>query len=250
MKRCKLFTLIELLVVIAIIAILASMLLPALSKAREKSRSIACTNKLKQLGTYYLMYSLENNDYTFMIRGKCNDGKNGLADRNWYYHMDLYVNGGGPFHKEMKLFVCPSVEGLDRTGRYYNDSYAMNSMCDGQAKNNKPSDGEIKFLQNMNTLKHSPSAQLAIGDGARNWDTNTSDTFYYVSAYTPQNSTYFQEKNETKGLFFSLSFLHSKKCNMVWLDGHASAVTYKEFEQNYNLNPGGGVKNVIDWLWW
>src|SRR5687767_6378076 len=94
MKTLRAFTLIELLVVIAIIAILAALLLPTLSKSKEKAKTTVCLNNLKQWGLATQLYAADFNDY-LPKDGKATPSDSDLANpgyHGWYIDLPAMIS--------------------------------------------------------------------------------------------------------------------------------------------------------------
>ncbi|MBR2510524.1 MAG: prepilin-type N-terminal cleavage/methylation domain-containing protein [Lentisphaeria bacterium] len=218
----KLFTLIELLVVIAIIAILAGMLLPALNKAREKSKNAKCLANMKQISLLMTLYVDDSNGFY----APWQQPKNDSAD---YGNYQYTLNMAG-YIQNKKIFICPSFQTSGDSANSRPDSETYNMVL-----------ARVHYAYNRGFI-----------GGGQNYSPARSDSGYAIhqsKCVYPSDTVIFGEgKNGTQGrgffIWYNGSYLgldlkrHSaKNSNVAWLDGHASTILNAEIEfTEDNLN--------------
>ena len=246
------FTLIELLVVIAIIAILAGMLLPALSRAKSKAQATGCLNKVSQLQMAWQLYTDDNNDimpFTELDNGgpphyRALPGSwvlgNSFVDVS---PTNLQAGTLFPYLNTVGVFPCPSDRTLTnpRGGKRFpvNRSYTVNATLNGKGGMIEPNPPRpFVHVEKLSSVVN-PS---------RVW------VFTESSPFTPMPG------DPVLSPFSSLPHQwwadrptdrHSRGCNLSFADGHAEFHRWKAPKDSRAANPQiqpGGDREDHTWL--
>lgn len=196
MKKSLSFTLIELLVVIAIIAVLAAILLPALSSARERGRAASCISNERQLSQIYRFYADDNEDY---LPSMDNLGGGGVVSpKEWLNGMIRdYLNHEKASENPADLLFCPSED--SRTGITTN--FGLNYLI-----------ASVGVCQGIKVASHqNPSRTAMLVE-------NSGHLCYYCNVTNPAGKFDAVSYGNNRAVFFR----HNRRASVAFLDGHVT----------------------------
>jgi prepilin-type N-terminal cleavage/methylation domain-containing protein/prepilin-type processing-associated H-X9-DG protein len=212
-KRKAGFTLIELLVVISIISILASMLLPTLSRAKEKGVAIFCVNNLRQIGLAMQMYGDDNEDRLPVSYAKIGDSTAGSwtnAPIPWTVPLSSY------FGNNTNVLRCPAFSSFYKKSGY---NYFMGSVGFYVTASESPASVIMRSIM-------TPSYYVLSGD--------CNYPSYPINADL--------NNNDADVLFTNTSPTHNNRVNILFGDFHVKTYkSYKESDMTFSPN-GPGIR--------
>ncbi|MBI4026335.1 MAG: substrate-binding domain-containing protein [Verrucomicrobia bacterium] len=222
-RRATAFTLIELLVVIAIIAVLAALLSPALKKARDQARGIACMNNLKQLGMVVNMYAQDNNESFPPI----SNGTEVPAKLFGEYLKPF----GADYTRPTSILYCPVTKQVTSL-RYYTYGVLFYGPCAWPANGQTP--------PWTNPGQYPPAKLSQIADSSRSVLAadqaylTTPDYGYFTLKNLPTYNTYFPGR-------------HGGIDNVLFVDGHVAAKKSGELQAwLIDISRGGNSPYLLD----
>lgn len=213
----NLFTLIELLIVISIIAILAAMLLPTLTKAREMAYGIKCTSNLKQVGLSVMSYT---GDYKETFPQ--------VFERDWWSNWCYRLYQAGHI-RNRNILLCPSDKKNSVFSSYENANYGANYNV-LQCFTMQPKPMTLSLLQKLKS-QYSSKGVVLFGD---TWSKKSGDPFGLSGGdnkgfiLNVQYGGAFHYPGVPSGVYYPLALRHAKTANVLWDDGHVDKKRYKD----------------------
>ena len=234
-NRKKGFTLIELLVVIAIIALLLSIIMPALKKAKEAARRVVCNNHLKNLGIANEMYANQYDNAFVPITDK----NQWLVNKAFIklLDMDKKQQTGDSAYKAPKDFLCPS----DRISTNEENAGTLGGVLLSYGYNltDWGWNGTMYRGHKLSNLR-SPGTRLAFADGIDWWlDWGGADYDHGGEGwdtYGQQSLDFYQDEC---GLFGPTFYRHNDGANIGFYDGHTEYLKKEQvfISENFTNDP-------------